>query len=255
MHGVVADFERHLEACPTGGLRLVAFLGGTIGNLAAGRARASSCRVRAARSRPGDTFLLGTDLVKDVARLVAAYDDAAGRHRGVQPATCCTCSTGSSAPTSTPTASPTSPAGTPRRSGSRCGCGPAPPNGSRSPRSTWSCRSTTVRRCAPRSSAKFRPDERSRGARSRRAAPRGLLDRPRRRLRAHPRPRLRVVRAPPTTTNRRRGVGRRRRRRSPCRGSGRCRSSRPGRPSRDAPAAPGSRGRGGARCCAPPARR
>jgi L-histidine Nalpha-methyltransferase len=28
--------------------------------------------------RPGDTFLLGTDLVKDVSRLLRAYDDAAG---------------------------------------------------------------------------------------------------------------------------------------------------------------------------------
>ena len=57
------------------------------------------------------------------------------------------------------------------------------------------------------------------------------------------------------TTSRRHAVGRRRRRRSPCREGGRYRSSRPGRPRRDAPAAPGSRGRGGVQCCALSARR
>ena len=57
------------------------------------------------------------------------------------------------------------------------------------------------------------------------------------------------------TMNRRRAAGTRRRRRLPCRESGQYRSSRPGRPSPDAPSAPVSRGRGGVRCCAPPARR
>jgi L-histidine N-alpha-methyltransferase len=75
--GVVADFEAHLELLPTGGRRLVAFLGGTIGNFEpAPRAEFLS---RVAESlRPGDSFLLGTDLVKDPDRLVRAYDDAAG---------------------------------------------------------------------------------------------------------------------------------------------------------------------------------
>jgi L-histidine N-alpha-methyltransferase len=62
---------------PTAGPRLVAFLGGTIGNFAPAQ-RAAFLGALAATMRPGDHLLLGTDLVKDPARLVAAYDDAAG---------------------------------------------------------------------------------------------------------------------------------------------------------------------------------
>jgi L-histidine Nalpha-methyltransferase len=77
VHAVVGDFERHLDRLPVGGTRLVAFLGSTIGNLdPAGRAR--FYRSIAAGFAPGDALLLGTDLVKDTARLEAAYDDAAG---------------------------------------------------------------------------------------------------------------------------------------------------------------------------------
>lgn len=79
VHGVVGDFDHHLPALPDGpgGPRLVAFLGGTIGNYdPAGRARFLGDL--AAVMHPGDALLLGTDLVKDEARLVAAYDDAAG---------------------------------------------------------------------------------------------------------------------------------------------------------------------------------
>ena len=62
---------------PLDGRRLVAFLGGTIGNLPpASRSRFLS--TVSAGLAPGDAFLLGTDLVKDPARLVAAYDDAEG---------------------------------------------------------------------------------------------------------------------------------------------------------------------------------
>ena len=77
VHGVVGDFERHLPELPGGGRRLVAFLGGTIGNLAPAMRRAFLADV-AATMAPGDALLLGTDLVKDPARLEAAYDDAAG---------------------------------------------------------------------------------------------------------------------------------------------------------------------------------
>ena len=74
---VVSDFEEHL-GLPTGsGSRLVVFLGGTIGNLLPGQRAAFLASLRS-RLRPGDAFLLGTDLVKDPAVLVAAYDDAAG---------------------------------------------------------------------------------------------------------------------------------------------------------------------------------
>jgi L-histidine N-alpha-methyltransferase len=74
---VVGDFERHLAHIPAVGRRLVAFLGGTIGNLRpAGRA-AFLGELRATMA-DGDALLLGTDLVKDPGRLVAAYDDSAG---------------------------------------------------------------------------------------------------------------------------------------------------------------------------------
>ena len=59
------------------GPRLVAFLGSTIGNMVPAERAAFLRRVRASL-RPGDSFLLGTDLVKDVGVLVAAYDDSAG---------------------------------------------------------------------------------------------------------------------------------------------------------------------------------
>jgi L-histidine Nalpha-methyltransferase len=77
VHAVVGDFECHLDRLPTGGTRLVAFLGGTIGNLDP-RARARFYGEIAAGLGPDDALLLGTDLVKDTGRLEAAYDDAAG---------------------------------------------------------------------------------------------------------------------------------------------------------------------------------
>jgi L-histidine N-alpha-methyltransferase len=78
VHAVVGDFERHLPKLPSpGGRRLVAFLGGTIGNLdPAGRG--ALLDDLAGVLEPGDLLLLGTDLVKEPARLVAAYDDPTG---------------------------------------------------------------------------------------------------------------------------------------------------------------------------------
>lgn len=77
VHAVVGDFERHLARIPATGRRVVAFLGGTIGNLAP-PARAEFLATLAGTLGSGETLLLGTDLVKDVGRLEAAYDDAAG---------------------------------------------------------------------------------------------------------------------------------------------------------------------------------
>ena len=77
VHAVVGDFERHLAHVPDSGHRTVAFLGGTIGNFAPAP-RARFLAALAATLRPGETLLLGTDLVKDEGRLVRAYDDAAG---------------------------------------------------------------------------------------------------------------------------------------------------------------------------------
>jgi L-histidine Nalpha-methyltransferase len=77
VHGVVADFERHLDRVVTDGPRLVAFLGGTVGNFEPTQ-RATFLASVGASLEPGDALLLGTDLVKEPARLVSAYDDAAG---------------------------------------------------------------------------------------------------------------------------------------------------------------------------------
>jgi L-histidine N-alpha-methyltransferase len=80
LHGVAGDFGRHLPAVPPpapGGARLVAFLGGTIGNLEPGE-RAPFLRSVARLMGDDDVLLVGTDLAGDPARIVPAYDDAAG---------------------------------------------------------------------------------------------------------------------------------------------------------------------------------
>jgi L-histidine N-alpha-methyltransferase len=74
---VVGDFTKDLGAIPMEGACMVAFLGGTIGNFLP-EPRAAFLHDIASILDPDDTFLLGTDLVKDVARLEAAYDDAQG---------------------------------------------------------------------------------------------------------------------------------------------------------------------------------
>ncbi|BCQ06908.1 histidine N-alpha-methyltransferase [Mycobacterium heckeshornense] len=74
---VCGDFEEHLTEIPSDGRRLFAFLGSTIGNLTPGP-RAQFLAALADVLRPGDSLLLGTDLVKDTDRLIRAYDDAAG---------------------------------------------------------------------------------------------------------------------------------------------------------------------------------
>lgn len=74
---VCGDFEEHLGKIPAVGRRLVAFLGSTIGNLTPGP-RANFLASLAETLQPGDSVLLGTDLVKDAERLVSAYDDSAG---------------------------------------------------------------------------------------------------------------------------------------------------------------------------------
>ena len=78
IHGVIGDFERHLKHVPeASGPRIVAFLGGTIGNFPPGSRR----RFLRSISRllgPEDHLLMGTDLVKDPLVLEAAYDDSQG---------------------------------------------------------------------------------------------------------------------------------------------------------------------------------
>ncbi|MFD4611002.1 L-histidine N(alpha)-methyltransferase [Streptomyces sp. NPDC058451] len=77
VHALIADFTAGLALPPSPGPRLVAFLGGTIGNLLPGERAEFLAAVRALLS-PGDALLLGTDLVKAEDVLVSAYDDAAG---------------------------------------------------------------------------------------------------------------------------------------------------------------------------------
>jgi L-histidine N-alpha-methyltransferase len=79
VHGVIGDFERHLDRVPDsdGTARIVALLGGTIGNFPPGTRR-RMLRTIAALLGPDDRLLLGCDLVKDPDVLEAAYDDAAG---------------------------------------------------------------------------------------------------------------------------------------------------------------------------------
>jgi L-histidine N-alpha-methyltransferase len=78
VHGVVGDFERHLDGVPEAqGTRLVALLGGTIGNFPPG-SRRRLLRQIAELLGPEDRLLLGTDLVKDPRTIEAAYDDSEG---------------------------------------------------------------------------------------------------------------------------------------------------------------------------------
>jgi L-histidine N-alpha-methyltransferase len=77
VRGLVCDFEQHLERIPEAGPRMIAFLGGTIGNLYPRQRHAFLERIRALLG-PNDCLLLGTDLIKDEIRLEAAYNDSAG---------------------------------------------------------------------------------------------------------------------------------------------------------------------------------
>ena len=78
IHAVVGDFERHLDRVPAAtGRRLVAFLGSTIGNLDADARHRLLVGLRGLLGA-GDRLLIGMDLVKNLAALEAAYDDAEG---------------------------------------------------------------------------------------------------------------------------------------------------------------------------------
>jgi L-histidine Nalpha-methyltransferase len=77
VQAVLSDFTAHLGLGQARGRRLVAFLGGTIGNLLPAE-RADFFTRLASGMRDGDALLLGSDLVKDPEVLVRAYDDEAG---------------------------------------------------------------------------------------------------------------------------------------------------------------------------------
>jgi L-histidine N-alpha-methyltransferase len=77
VEAVVGDFTLHLAHLPRGGRRMVAFLGGTIGNLYL-EERHAFLGALGDVLEPGDSLLLGTDLVKSADRLIAAYHDEGG---------------------------------------------------------------------------------------------------------------------------------------------------------------------------------
>ena len=155
VHGVVGDFGRDLAHVPPGERRLFAFLGGTIGNLHPPQRAAFLARLRGVMGT-GDRLVLGTDLVKDPAVLVAAYDDAQGVsaefNRNVLRVR-----TPSSTRTSISTPGSTSRASTPRRRASRWSCARCATRRCRSPARRWSSSSPRVTRFAPRSAPSSRP--------------------------------------------------------------------------------------------------
>jgi L-histidine N-alpha-methyltransferase len=77
VHGLVCDFEFDLERVPVEGPRVIALLGGTIGNFVPHQ-RASFLRRISNLLGPEDRFLLGTDLVKGPEIIEAAYNDSRG---------------------------------------------------------------------------------------------------------------------------------------------------------------------------------
>lgn len=75
--GVVGDFSRHLHHLPSGKNRMVVLLGSTIGNMLP-RERADLLSSLRREMNPGEKFLVGADVIKDVGTMVAAYDDPEG---------------------------------------------------------------------------------------------------------------------------------------------------------------------------------
>jgi L-histidine N-alpha-methyltransferase len=73
VHAVVGDFHHHVGDLPRDGRRLIAFLGSTIGNLTPAQRHRLFLDLDATMSYD-EWLLLGTDLVKDPQRLLAAYD-------------------------------------------------------------------------------------------------------------------------------------------------------------------------------------
>ena len=78
VHAVVGDFHRHIDRRPERGQAPGGLSRAAPSATSPRRSVAASCSTSTAPLGHEDRLLLGTDLVKDRARLVAAYDDAAG---------------------------------------------------------------------------------------------------------------------------------------------------------------------------------
>lgn len=74
VHGILADFMKHMEAVPGSGNSLICFFGSTLGNLGNDLVAEFICSVKRSMTK-GDSFLLGLDMVKDRKTLTAAYND------------------------------------------------------------------------------------------------------------------------------------------------------------------------------------
>ncbi|HEY3255352.1 MAG TPA: L-histidine N(alpha)-methyltransferase, partial [Polyangiaceae bacterium] len=77
LRGIAATYERALASLRGPQKTTIAFLGSSLGNLG-WKEYPAFCELIADALRPGDHFLVGLDLVKDPARIEAAYNDAAG---------------------------------------------------------------------------------------------------------------------------------------------------------------------------------
>ena len=124
VHGVVGDFERHLDRVPPPTTAPAHRRASSAARSATSRpaAAAASCAASRRCSAPDDRLLLGTDLVKDPDDHPPPPTTTRQASPPSSTATSCTWSTASWAPTSTPTASSTSRSSTPSASGSRCAC-------------------------------------------------------------------------------------------------------------------------------------
>ena len=186
VHGIVGDFERHLAHVPPAqdGPRIVAFLGGTIGNFTPGSAPALPARDRAAAAPRPRLPAAGHRPRQGPCRDRGRLRRRRRRHRRVQPQRARTWSTASSTPTSTSRPSSTSPSSTASASGSRCACARRGGCACGSARSGWTSTSRPREELRTEISAKFTPRAPARRPRGLGPRPARGAHRPRRSLRA-----------------------------------------------------------------------
>lgn len=77
IHGLLADFMKHLDSLPGNSHRLICFFGSTLGNLTRKQANEFLLNLKNFM-KPGDSLLLGLDRVKKTEILHKAYNDNQG---------------------------------------------------------------------------------------------------------------------------------------------------------------------------------